>query len=62
MHEYDLSERKKLILQAIVESHISPRLNEHIEHAIPTAIPRLGETRMFGNVVGNKVGSVILLS
>ena len=47
---------------AIVASHISARLNEQIEQAIPTAIPRFGETRIFGKVVGKSVGSVKVLS
>ena len=35
---------------------------EQISDAIPTAIPRLGDTRMFGKEVGSRTGSVVVLS
>ena len=47
---------------SIVPSHISARLKEHIDDAMPTAMPRFGDTRMFGNFVGRRSGSVIVLS
>ena len=48
--------------RAIVASQSSDKLNEHIEQAIPTAMPRFGESKIFGKVVGNRTGSVCVLS
>ena len=41
----------------MVAEHTSFKLKLQILLAIPTAIPLLGVTSTFGNVVGNKTGS-----
>ena len=46
----------------MVPSQISPRLKEQIWLAMPTAMPMFGETRIFGNAVGSRTGSFIVLS
>ena len=48
--------------RAIVVSHTSARLKPHIWLAMPTAMQRLEDTRMFGNVVGRSVGSFMVAS
>ena len=47
---------------AIVASQTSARLNEQIDEARPTAMPRFGETSTLGKDVGSKRGSFIVLS
>ena len=47
---------------AMVPSHISARLKDAISQAMPTATPELGETSIFGKVVGSIVGSRMVLS
>ena len=46
-------------IYAVVASHTSARLNEHIFDAIPTAMPWFGFTSIDGNAAGRSVGSFI---
>ena len=48
--------------KAIVVSQTSPKLKPHSWLAMPTAMPWLAETKIFGNVVGSSAGSFIELS
>ena len=49
-------------MSAMVVSQSSVRLNEQMEDAIPTAMPRLTFARIVGKVTGSSTGSFMVLS
>ena len=49
-------------MSAIAVWHTSRRLKLQIFDAMPTAMPIFADTSTFGNVVGSRVGSCMVLS